>query len=309
LREPLAFILNRLLEQICARLSTRSLATQELRLELQLDPAYNSNDSNVVITSETTDSTHHHSPSTTRFTRTLRLPVPMLDARIFLKLLQLDLRANPPGAPITKIWLSAEPARLRPGQAGLFIPPSPEPEKLELTMARISGIVGEGNVGSAELLDTHRPEGFRMRHFTPRDLATFRKRSTFRRDTNNHSAAEERLPMTQHFSAGTSNKSDQVPEEQQPTLTALRLLRPPLLVTIIMRDGVPSKIACTKDKEVGGNILWQAGPWRSSGDWWEHEPWARDEWDIAVATPAGLVLYRLIHDLLTSRWFLEGTYD
>jgi hypothetical protein len=148
-----------------------------------------------------------------------------------------------------------------------------------------------------------------MRHFTPLDLATSRKRSISRRDTNNHSAAEERLPMTKHFSAGTSNKSDQVPEEQQPMLTALRLLRPPLLVTIIMRDGVPSKIACTKDKEVGGNILWQAGPWRSSGDWWEHEPWARDEWDIAVATPAGLVLYRLIHDLLTSRWFLEGTYD
>jgi nucleotidyltransferase/DNA polymerase involved in DNA repair len=35
--EPLAFILNRLLEQLCARLEARSLATNELRLTLELD--------------------------------------------------------------------------------------------------------------------------------------------------------------------------------------------------------------------------------------------------------------------------------
>src|SRR5215472_1514663 len=36
LLEPLAFLLNRLLEQICARLGSRALATQELRLTLEL---------------------------------------------------------------------------------------------------------------------------------------------------------------------------------------------------------------------------------------------------------------------------------
>ena len=34
LLEPLAFLLNRLLEQLCARLGSRALATQELRLTL-----------------------------------------------------------------------------------------------------------------------------------------------------------------------------------------------------------------------------------------------------------------------------------
>ena len=29
-------------------------------------------------------------------------------------------------------------------------------------------------------------------------------------------------------------------------------------------------------------MLWKAGPWRSSGDWWDREAWARDEWDIAL---------------------------
>src|SRR5207249_2054705 len=91
------------------------------------------------------------------FHRTLRLPVPLLDEKIFLKLLQLDLNAHPPGAPIATIHLSAEPVRPRAAQNGLFLPPSPEPEKLELTLARIAGIVGENKVGAVQMMDTHHP--------------------------------------------------------------------------------------------------------------------------------------------------------
>src|SRR4029077_4715444 len=40
LLEPLAFLLNRLLEQLCARLGSRALATQELRLDLQLENGF-----------------------------------------------------------------------------------------------------------------------------------------------------------------------------------------------------------------------------------------------------------------------------
>src|SRR6202030_3860218 len=106
-------------------------------------------------------------PFTRTFTRTLRLPMPMLDAKLFLKLLQLDLQAHPPGAPIVKICLSAEPARPRTLQGGLFQAIFPEPEKLELTLARIAGIVGEDRVGSVELLDTHRAGAFTVQHFAP----------------------------------------------------------------------------------------------------------------------------------------------
>ena len=151
LLEPLAFLLNRLLEQLCARLAFRALATQELRLTLELENFSSRNQQSTI--------------SNQQFLRTLRLPQPMLDAKVFLKLLQLDLNAYPPGAPILKIHLTAEPARPRSAQGGLFLPPSPEPEKLELTLARIASMVGENNVGAVELLDTHRPEGFRMRRF------------------------------------------------------------------------------------------------------------------------------------------------
>ena len=96
----------------------------------------------------------------------------MLDAKVFLKLLQLDLQAHPPGAPIVKIHLSADPARPRALQSGLFQPVFPEPEKLELTLARIAGIVGEGRVGSVELLDTHREGAFAVRHFAPGEPAS-----------------------------------------------------------------------------------------------------------------------------------------
>ena len=63
----------------------------------------------------------------------------LLDPKVFLKLLQLDLNAHPPGAPIAKINLSVEPVRPRSTQSGLFLPPSPEPEKLELTLAQDCG--------------------------------------------------------------------------------------------------------------------------------------------------------------------------
>src|SRR5207302_2773910 len=86
LLEPLAFLLNRLLEQLCSRLGSRALAVQELRLTLEHENFSSSSKS-----------------SHPQFVRTLRLPQPMLDAKVFLKLLQLDLNAHPPGAPIAKI--------------------------------------------------------------------------------------------------------------------------------------------------------------------------------------------------------------
>ena len=266
LLEPLAFLLARMLEQLCARLSARALATQEIRLQLELD----------------------NGSHTKTFHRTLRLPVPLLDEKIFLKLLQLDLNAHPPGAPIIKIQLSAEPARPRAAQNGLFLPPSPEPEKLELTLARIAGIVGENKVGAVQMMDTHHPQAFQMRRFVLEDV---------------------RPQRSQTSAAKAENFPPSCPQSKDGMVTALRIFRPPAFATVSMRDGVPARITCPKRKQIDGEILWGAGPWRSSGDWWEREGWSRDEWDIAVQQESGIALYRLVRDLLSGRWFVEGTYD
>ena len=297
LLEPLAFLLNRLLEQICARLASRALATQELRLTLELSNLTGIDDDfeNLGIPSESDEPSKtlwEQPPSAvwrseapllhsrqTKFNRTLRLPLPMLDARIFLKLLQLDLQANPPGAPIVKIHLAAEPARPRSAQGGLFLPPSPEPEKLELTLARIAGMVGEEKVGALELLDTHHPEGFRMRRFV----------------------AEVARKTPQKQSPDSAQASS--------AITAMRRFRPPLRANVTLDNGQPTRVVCPKKKEVQGELLWKAGPWRFSGDWWEREAWSRDEWDIAIQNAGVIALYRLVHDLLGGGWFVEGTYD
>ncbi|PYQ43531.1 MAG: hypothetical protein DMG99_06410, partial [Acidobacteria bacterium] len=289
LLEPLAFLLNRLLEQLCARLGSRALATQELRLTLELSNLTGMEDEfeNIGLPSESDGGQDIRRRSENpllshrqnKFIRTLNLPLPMLDTKVFLKLLQLDLNAHPPGAPIVKIHLSAEPARPRSGQGGLFLPPSPEPEKLELTLARIAGIVGEQRVGALELLDTHHPEGFRMRRFV----------------------AEVARKTPQKQSPDSAQASS--------AITAMRRFRPPVRANVTLENGQPSRVVCPKKREIQGEVLWKAGPWRFSGDWWDREAWSRDEWDLALKNGEAVSFYRLVHDLLGGEWFLEGSYD
>jgi protein ImuB len=85
--------------------------------------------------------------------------VPSLDTKAMLKLLQLDLAANPPQAPVEHIWMSVNPVKPQAAQSGLFVPAAPEPVKLELTLARIKSIVGQDRVGRPALRDTHGPGG------------------------------------------------------------------------------------------------------------------------------------------------------
>ena len=153
----------------------------------------------------------------------------MLDTKAFLKLLDLDLGAHPPPAPVVKIWLEAEPAKPRALQTGLFIPQAPEPEKLELTLARLRGLVGEQNVGSPELVDTYRPGAFRM---LERPLA-----------------------------------APPVPEGARRAAASLtmRAIRPPRAARVQMASGQPVHVQA---EGVRGHVTASAGPWRTSGDWW-----------------------------------------
>ena len=332
LLEPLAFLLGRMLDQLCARLQSRALACHELHLKLQLDPDVNVDREGIpleMFTSEippfpkegkdgapTPDQTPNSKSETRNFLqRTIKLPVPMLDSKTFLKLLQLDLKANPPTSPVLKLWLRAEPVRPKFDQRGLFLPLTPEPQKLEITLARLAGVAGgQGNVGSPEILDTHRPDSFRIKRFAP--------------------------PLPNH----NGKNGDQ---SLVKPASALRRFRPPQPVSVQIINGHPGTIGPPRaiaDKDemaraVYGEVVWCAGPWRTSGEWWNSEPWEREEWDVAVGrgqwvvgsraartvlnnrlssgvfssnSPLSTIHYpllRLYRDLLEGTWFVEGEYD
>ena len=279
LLEPLAFLLHRMLEQLCARLEARALAAQELRLQMMLENGRRSD------------------PALTCFERTIRLPVPLLNPQTFLKLLQLDLKAHPPGAPVVKVVLRMEPTKPRPRQNGLFLPSSPEAEKLELTLARIAAVVGGGRAGSPALLDSHRREAFEMRRFTPSEVA-------FWSAVIENPAARE--PDRSWSREVAENSNSRTPDR---LVTALRIFRPPVGVNVRCEDGKPCQISVSRENQLSTKVLWAAGPWRSSGDWWEQDAWLRDEWDVAMEKDGGVALYRLVHDLLHGKWMLEGGYD
>ncbi len=271
--EPLAFILARLLNQICANLNAYALATNALQVQLKLE--------NGAI----------HDIN-------LTLPYAMRDHKVFLKLLLLDTEMHPPPAAVTAIAITCEPVKPRVLQTGLFIPLAPEPEKLELMLARLGKLVGPENIGSPELLDTHRPDAFRVKRFELKE-AKKKKRKQQTADSGQPSA-------TRNSELGTRNSS-----------LGFRVFRPPLRALVQSESGCPREIsAWDKTKSVHGKIVGVAGPWRTSGDWWRRDGWARDEWDVAVAGKGGQglgvrgqVLYRIYRELGNGTWFVEGIYD
>ena len=265
LLEPLLFVLNRLLDQLCVRLRLHIFAIGEIKVTLTLERK----------DSRRKEPVYH--------VRTLRLPVPARDGKLLLKLLRLDLEAHPPPAPVAAVSMLTTPARAPSQQLGLFLPVSPDPERLEITLARIQNTVGEGRVGAPVLLDTHGPVSFQQNRFV--------------------------LPEMREKRAGGEKQ----------TTAVMRIYRPPLPATLDFREGRPTFLTC---EGIRRQILAFAGPWKRKGDWWSETAWAREEWDIEIRTLRPKVraqlswngenetaLYRVYKDLRAKRWFVEGIYD
>jgi protein ImuB len=279
--EPMTFILTRLLEPICMRLRTRGLATFEVHLHL----------------------------GTNR--RVLNLPIPVSNARLLVKLFILDLEAHPPDAPVGKVTVEAKPTKPRVVQNGLFVPLSPEPEKLELTLARIAAVVGEENVGSPEILNTHRPDAFRMQRFNSQAreasgtiLATGVSPWKQAREQGQPCRGDTALfrPYGADAYLPSHSTGSRPWRDEYRRYAALRTFRPPREATVEIRNGVPTWIAT---RGIHGPIDTATGPWLTSGDWWTTQRWDREEWDIRISALA----CRIFRDLTTGRWFAEGIFD
>lgn len=205
-----------------------------------------------------------------KHTRTVRPALPSNDRILWRKLLHLDLEAHPPQAAIQTVTLRAEPGSTSQVQLGLFTPQLPEPSRLDVTLARLRAVVGEGDVGCATLENTHRSEGFRVEPF--------------------------RVPSTQSAL-----------REPVPLRPATRRLRPAEPVFVTLRNGQPRAFLF---RERSYAVERAYGPWRSSGEWWNSSLWGCEQWDlIARAEDNNRLMGCFERDVLRDAWQIVALYD
>lgn len=184
----------------------------------------------------------------------IAFPVPVQDAMVILKQVQLGLEAHKPKRAITAVAVELQPTPPRTTQHGLFTPSAPEPAQLQTLLARLRAIAGDDSVGSPELLDTHRPDAWRLRQ----DVL---------------------------FEAGRV-----MPAAEAAVRLSFRCFRPPLTARVaITPQHRPARVEA---RGLRGSVVAVAGPWRTTGEWWTTAEWARDEWDVGLDDGALYRLYR-----------------
>lgn len=224
----------------------------------------------------------------TTHARVLALPAPMRDARVLRTLLLLDLESHPPPAAIDIVTVEADPAPGRVLQYSLLEPSLPSPETLATLTARLHALVGESRCGSPMLRDTHRPDGFELRPFAPSARPAAGARG-----------------MVAVVEAEPSEPDGPVRFSLTPVL---RRFRPPVAVRVGVEAGRPVRVAVDRRGMPGGDVVEAAGPWRTSGEWWDRAAghWDRDEWDVALTDGSVCRLYR---ERDSGTWFIEGLLD
>jgi protein ImuB len=176
--------------------------------------------------------------------RSLELPAPLRDVRTLRTLALVDLESHPPPAAIDRVTIEAEPTPGRVLQFSLLARALPSAERVSTLMARLTALMGEDRVGSPRLTDSHRPGAF--------VLAPFMERGEIppRADAGVEERAEERPPATA-------------------VRRALKRFRHPVPVGISLAEGRPMRIVSDRRGIAGGIVELCAGPWRTSGDWWQ----------------------------------------
>ncbi len=220
LLESLLFVISPLLEQLLRKAVDHAYAIRSLHLQLQLERA-------------------------DVYQIRVRPAVTTQNRELLLKLVYLELQANPPQSSIVAVTLSAETAQPQTAQRGLFQSQFPEPDRLDLLLARLRSIAGESNVGTPQLLNSYRDDTFVVAEFRP------------------------------HVRAADHASS-------LPSRLALRAVRPAQPVRVLQQHDRPGAIFWNGSKLVIDLAL---GPWHTSGNWWNDDAWNVDEWDAVLGQP------------------------
>ena len=181
--------------------------------------------------------------------RSLRLPAPIRDPRVLRTLVRLDLESHPPDAAIETVSIRIEPAPGRIVQESLLERAMPAPEQLSTLLARLTALVGQERCGTPALVDSHRPGAFAMRPFAVDPRAV---------------PAAEAAPA-----GGLALHAEPAPAGPGALPGALRRFRHPLPVRVRVEHGCPAQLTVDRRGVSGGRITRCAGPWRTSGAWWE----------------------------------------
>jgi protein ImuB len=273
--EAFGFVARALLDRLTARLALRGLACGDLRLSLRL-------------------------ADRRRDERTVAVAAPSTDVKALLALLRLHLEAHPPPAPVEAIRLTAVPERVRPAQGDLFRPPGPAPERLSVTLARLTAWCGAERVGAPAVVDSHRPDAFALSAFDPPPVG----------DVKGLSYQGEAV---KGLSCYAVRKDSSPPNTLTPnTLTtcplALRAIRPPRALEVFTNRGQLDYVRPLAAGPPGctGRVVTAAGPWRVRGEWWSDGTYHRDYYDVQLSDGA---VYRLFFDRDAQTWFADGVYD
>jgi protein ImuB len=224
--ESLLFVMGVMLEQLVLRATARVLALAQVSVTLAVE-------------------------SGGEHVRTVRPALPSNDRAMWLKLVQMDLEMHPPSATVVGLVLEAEPGTTSKVQMGLFSPQLPEAMKLDVTLARIKAIVGEGCVGRPVLKNTHRPDGFGVEPFSVSRVA-----------------------------GASVGDVDRAP-------AATRVVRPAERVSMVLCGEKPSAFWF---RNVRYEVERAYGPWVMSGDWWSPTLWGMEQWDVVARGKGGEML-------------------
>lgn len=236
----------------------------------------------------------------TRDTHTCRLdlPSPLRDVRALRTLALLDLEAHPPAAAIDHVTVTIEPTPGRIVQHALFARPHPTPEQLSTLLARLGALMGQDRIGAPAVTDSYRPGAWAMAPFA-----------------------------TEHADIGPNGQLPASGLRDLPATSALRRCRQPVPARVVVDARQrPQRITTERRGFAGGAVLACAGPWRTSGAWWDDDsgcstkeqvasdrsrrcdsgPWSHDEWDVWLDDGA---IYRIFRDRTTDAWFIEAVVD
>ncbi len=231
------------------------------------------------------------------YTRTLQLPTPIRDARTLRTLVQLDLESHPPTAGIDRVEVAVDPTPGRVLQHSLLTRPIPAPEQLSTLMARLGALMGEGRAGSPVLVDSWQPDACALQPFAPREMAH---------------AQDSPLATVR------ADRDDWLASAQPRAAMAVRRFRRPVPARVKVEEGEPRLVLVDRRGVAAGHVTQCAGPWRTSGGWWQESsplerraggasaPWDRDEWDVTFADGTTCLLFQ---DRLAQTWFIDAVLD